>query len=178
MSDAAELVVHGPVADAHPTVVGSQVGDRDATEMGAHGRADQDLGVACRAEDDLASFIQDGLSWVFVVLLMDFLSGKSPHKDRRTIPDNLKHLSRRKPRDINLHIGIPIIASPTMKPSNKPNRIKPSKIKQTPIDNRIEQINLRPADISLMFVIDAILVKPVIDCSRKVDVITEVSGTG
>ena len=36
LSHTAELVVHGTVAEANPTLVGTEVGHWDATEMGAN----------------------------------------------------------------------------------------------------------------------------------------------
>jgi hypothetical protein len=41
------LVVDRSVTDAHPTVVCSQVRDRDATQMSAHSRAHQHLSISC-----------------------------------------------------------------------------------------------------------------------------------
>jgi hypothetical protein len=45
LSDSAEFVVHGTMAEANPTLVGTEIGNGDATEMGANGGAHEDLGV-------------------------------------------------------------------------------------------------------------------------------------
>ena len=39
LTDATELVVHRSVAQAHPALVGTQVGHGDATQVSANGRA-------------------------------------------------------------------------------------------------------------------------------------------
>jgi hypothetical protein len=45
LSDSAEFVVNGTMAEANPTLVGTEIGNGDATEMGANGGAHEDLGV-------------------------------------------------------------------------------------------------------------------------------------
>ena len=47
LSHAAESVVDGAMTDAHPAVVGAQIGDRDTTQMGTYGRTHQHLRIAC-----------------------------------------------------------------------------------------------------------------------------------
>ena len=42
LSDSTELVVDATVAEAHPALVRAQVGDGDATQMSANGRAAHD----------------------------------------------------------------------------------------------------------------------------------------
>ena len=46
LSHSAELVVDGTVAEAHPALVGTQVGHGDAAEMRADGTAAHDGGVS------------------------------------------------------------------------------------------------------------------------------------
>ena len=45
LPDTTELVVDGTVAEAHPALVGTEVGHGDATEMRADSRAAHDGGV-------------------------------------------------------------------------------------------------------------------------------------
>ena len=45
LSDSTEFVVHGSVAQANPSLVSADVWHRNATQMGANGRAHQHLGT-------------------------------------------------------------------------------------------------------------------------------------
>ena len=163
------------MTNAHPTIISSQVGNWDTPQMGTDSWANQHLGITCGTQNNFFSFVQNSFCWIFVVFLVHFMGSKSSYKYWSSIPYNLQNLSRRKFWYLYLHISISIISSPSVESSNESNSIKSCKVDQTCIDSSIQNIDLSSTNISLMFVIDSVLIKPVIDCWDKINVISEVS---
>ena len=60
LSDSAEFVVDGTVAEANPSLVGTKIGNGDATEMGANGGAHENLGVFGVREGSHGLLIEEG----------------------------------------------------------------------------------------------------------------------
>ena len=94
LSHSSELVVDRSVADANPTIICSEVRNGNTAQMSADCRADKHFSVSCLCEVDFFSFINNSLSWVFVVLLVHFLCGQSAYEDRGSVPHDLENLSR------------------------------------------------------------------------------------
>jgi hypothetical protein len=46
LSNSSEFIVHGTVAKANPTLISSQIGNGDATQMSANSRAHENVGVS------------------------------------------------------------------------------------------------------------------------------------
>lgn len=138
LSDSAELVVHWTVANADPSVVGSQIWNWDATQMGADCWAHQHLSISCGAQHDLAWFVQNGLSWVLVVFLVDFLSSKSSDEDWSAVPDNLENLSRRETGNVDFHVGIPVVSSPAVEPADDSDCVESGEIEEAAVYNSVE----------------------------------------
>lgn len=110
-----------------------------------------------------------------MVLLMNFLSCKSSNKNWSTIPNNLQNLAWRKLCNINLHISISIVSSPSIKPTNDSDSHKSSKVKQASMYNSAQQINLSSSYICLVLVVQSIFIKPIINSCFEIYMITEVS---
>ena len=58
LSNPSKFVVDGTVADAHVSVVRSEVGDGDATEVSAHGRVDGHKVLSYRGDISSASLVK------------------------------------------------------------------------------------------------------------------------
>ena len=92
LSNSSELVVDGAVTDAHVPVVRPEVGDGDATEMGAHGGVDCHKVLSHSGDVSSARLIKKGASWVGLFLLY-LLRGQSPDEGRDSVPGDLDYLT-------------------------------------------------------------------------------------
>lgn len=100
-----ELVIDGTVAKANPSLVGTEVGHGNATQMGANGRAAQHGRVTGIGNGSHGLLIELGGSGEGVGLV-DLSLGKTTHKDHFSVPGGLEDLTRGKLRDIELLVGI------------------------------------------------------------------------
>ena len=110
--------------------------------------------------------------------LVNFLCCKSSNEDWNTIPNDLKHLSWRNFRDINLEICISIISCPSIKSAYNTNCIKSCEIRQCSVIHCTQHIYLSSPDISLLLIVYSILIEPVIEGNFKIDMISEISRSG
>lgn len=93
LSDSAELVVDGTVAQADPALVGTQVGHGNATQMRADSRG---------ANNARVTGIRDGGLGLLVELrgcgqgigLVDLGLGQTTHENEITVPGGLEDLTR------------------------------------------------------------------------------------
>ena len=136
------------------------------------------MSVAGRIEADLADRVKEGGFGVFVFFLVIFGLGESSDEDGGSVPDNLEDLSGRDFGDIDLKIGIPIVPGPPIEPSDNSDCVEPAKVGESGIEEGTEHIDLSPSDVGLVFVVDSVLVEPVIDVGLEVDVVSEVAGPG
>ena len=136
------------------------------------------MSVAGRVEADLADRVKEGGFGVFVFFLVIFGLGESSDEDGGSVPDNLEDLSGRDFGDIDLKIGIPIVPGPPIEPSDNSDCVEPAKVGESGIEEGTEHIDLSPPNIGLVFVVDSVLVEPVIDVGLEVDVVSEVAGPG
>lgn len=93
------------MAEAHPTLVGTEVGHGDTTKMGANGRAHQDLrvhGVGQRGHGHLIEQGRGGES----VCLSNLREGQSADENKLSVPRGLEGLTRGKLGDVELLVGI------------------------------------------------------------------------
>ena len=105
LSHTAELVVDGSVAQANPTLVGTEVGHGDATQMGADGGAAHNGGVAGIGDAGLGLLIELGGGGERVGLV-DLRLGETTDEDEITVPGGLENFTGRKLGDIELLVGI------------------------------------------------------------------------
>jgi hypothetical protein len=166
------------VADADPAIIGSEVGDGDAAEMGTDGRAHQDLGVSGVVEADLADLVEKGGAGVLVLLLVDLLVGEPADEDGCAVPDDLEDLSGRNCGDINLKIGVPVVAGPAVESPDHSHRVQPTEVGHRGVIDCAQHIDLGAPDVGLVLVMDSVLIEPVVDVSLEVDVVSEVAGAG
>lgn len=105
LTDTTELVVHRSVTKANPSLVGSEIGNGDATEMSANGRAAQNGGV---------TGIGDGGHGLLIELsgggegvgLVNLRLGKTTDKDHLSVPGGLEDFTRGELRNIEFLVGI------------------------------------------------------------------------
>ena len=176
MTDSAQLVVDRAVANAHPTVVGAQIGDRDASQVSADCRAHQDLSVSCRVEADLADLIQKSRFGVFVFFLVDFGRSQSSDENGSSVPDDLENFSWGDFRNINLEVGISVIPGPSIEPADDSEGVESAHIGHTSVEEGAEHVYLGSSDVGLVLVVDSVFVEPVVDVGLEVDMVTEISG--
>ena len=113
-----------------------------------------------------------------MLLLMDLSFCQPSHKNWSSIPHNLKHLSRWQLRNITLHISISMISSPSIQSTHNPNNKHPGKIEPSPKQHSTECIHLSSSDIGLMFIMNPILIEPIINLSFKINMVAKVSWSG
>lgn len=145
--------------------------------MSAHCRADKNGGVSCRGKTDLTHLIKKGRTRILVLFLVDFLSSQSSNEDWCSVPNNLKDFSWRNLRDLDFEIGVTIVTGPSVKSSNDCNCVKAAEVGKSCIVDGAEHVDLGSTDVSLMFVVDPVLIEPVIDVGFEIDVISEVAGS-
>lgn len=166
------------MANADPTVIGSQIGDGNAAQMGADSRAHEYLRITSRCKAHLADRIQKRGFRVLVLFLVHLLGSKSSNKNRRPIPNNLHDLPRRNLTDINLKIGISIVPGPAIESADDGNRVESAQIGNAGVVEGAEHVDLGAADVGLMLVVNSVLVEPVVESGFEIDVVAEVAGAG
>ena len=105
LSDSAELVVDGTVAQADPALVGTQVGHGNAAQMRADSRGANNARVAGVRDGGLGLLVElrgCGQS----IGLVDLGLGQTTHENEITVPGGLEDLTRGQLRDIKLLVGI------------------------------------------------------------------------
>ena len=105
LSHAAELIVHGTVAKAHPALVGTQVGHWDAAQVGADSRAAENGGVTCSRDGGLGGLVDKSGVWEGVSKI-DLTLRQTTHKDHLSVPASLGDLTWWQLRNIHLLVGI------------------------------------------------------------------------
>ena len=111
LSHAAELIVHGTVAEAHPTFVGSQIWNGNAAQVSANSGGADDGRVTGIRDHSLGLFVELGGLRKSIGLL-DLRLGQTADEDHFTIPGSLKNLTRRQLRDVQLLVGISDVSVP------------------------------------------------------------------
>lgn len=177
MSHSTEFIIDRAVTDADPTIVVTQIGDRDATQMGADSRANQDTALSSRSEDNLGAFIKNSFDRV-LVLLFDFLLSESSDEDWSTIPHNLNHLCGREFGNVDLHVGVSIVSRPAVESADCADCVQSGEVKHACVVDGAEGVKLGSSDVSFCLVVDSVLIEPVVDGGLEIDVIAEVSRTG
>lgn len=100
LSHSAELVVHRAVAEADPSLVGSDVRSWDAAEMSADSRADEHLGVAAVGQVSWRRLlVESGGLWKSVSF-SHFGLRQPSNEDGLSVPGGLQHFTWRQLRDV------------------------------------------------------------------------------
>lgn len=105
LSNTAELVVDGSVTEANPSLVGSEIGNGDASQMGADSRAAQDGGVTGIRDLSLGLLVECGGGGERVGLV-DLGLGETTHKDHFSVPGGLENLTWGELGDVQLLVGV------------------------------------------------------------------------
>jgi hypothetical protein len=178
LSHSPVLVVHRAVANAHPPVVGSQVGNGNTAQMGADCRAHQHACVSGLGQQHLFSLVDDGIGRELVVLLVNLGSGQSSDENRGTVPDNLEHFSGREVGDVDFHVGVPVVPLPSVEPADDTDGVEPGEVHEGSVINGTESIDLGPSNFSLVLVVDSVFIEPVVDGGLEVDMVSEIAWSG
>lgn len=179
LSDPTELVVDGTVAKAHPALVGTEVWHWDATQVGANGRAHENLRVAGVGKGGNGLLIQEGGGWKSVGLL-DLGHGESSHEDDLSVPGGLENLSWRKLRDVELLVGVSDVSgsSDHLVVDNTDDGLDTDNVRGK--DKALEHVDLSSLDlvISILLVPKSVFVEPVIGLGLGIERVSEVGGSG
>ena len=105
LTNTAELIVDGTMAQADPALVGTEVGHGNATKMGANGRAAHNLGVTGVGDSCLGFLVELGRGGESVGLV-DFRLRETTDEDQITVPGGLENLTRGQLRDVELLVGV------------------------------------------------------------------------
>lgn len=92
LSDSSQLVVDRSVANADVSIVGTEVGDGDATQVSAHSRVHCDGVTSDFAEISTGSGVKEGALWEFL-LVLDLLGSQSSDESGDSVPGDLDNLS-------------------------------------------------------------------------------------
>lgn len=177
LSDSTEFVIDWSVADTDPSIVVTQIWDRNASQMSAYSRANQDTAFSGRSKNNLRAFIKNSFDWI-LIFLFDFLLGESSNEDWSTIPNDLNDLRRREFWNINLHVSVSIVSRPSVQSSNRTDGVQSRKIQHPCIVHGTYGVKLSSSDVSFSLVMDSVLIEPVVDGWLEINMITEVSWTG
>lgn len=134
MSHSSEFVINWTVTNTDPSVVVTQIRNRDTSQMRTHSRTYQNAAFSSWSQNNFCAFVQDSIERIFV-LLLDFFMSKSSDKYRGSVPYDLNDFCWWKFRNINFHVGIPVISRPSVQPSNGSNCIESCKIQHTGVVN-------------------------------------------
>jgi len=178
LSDSAELVVDRSMAQTHPTLVGTEVWHWDAAQMGANGRAHQNLRVSGVGKGSDGLLIQKGGVGESIGIF-DLSHGESSNEDDLTVPGGLKHLTWRKLRDVELLVGVSNVSgsSDHLVVDNADDGLDTNDVGGQ--HKTLEHIDLGSLDliISILLVPQSVLVEPVIGLGLGVQGVAEVRGS-
>jgi hypothetical protein len=179
LTDAAELIVDGTVAEADPALVGTEVGHGNAAQVGANGRAAEDGGVTGIRGGGLGILVEEGGGGQRIGEV-DLGLGEATHEDHLSVPGGLEHLTWGQLRDVELLVGVTDVASTSnhLVVNNSDDRLQAKYVRG---DNEaLEHVGLGALDlvVSVIFVPESVLVEPVVELGLGVERIAEVGGTG
>ena len=111
LSHAAEFVVDGTVAQAHPALVGADVRSGDAAQVSANCRDDEYLrGTGVRQDMDVLLIEMAGLGQS--IRLSDLAESQTTHEDKLTVPRGLHDFAGRQLTNVDLLVRVSDIARP------------------------------------------------------------------
>lgn len=110
-----------------------------------------------------------------MILLVNLSLSEPSDEDWCSIPDNLQNLGWWEFRNIDFHVCIPVVSSPSIHSADDSNDIELRKVQPSSEEDCTESIHLRSANISFMFIMNPILIEPVINRGFEIDVIPEIA---
>lgn len=179
MSDSRELIKDRSMANADPALVGSEVRNGDATQMGANRADAEHAGVQVLIEIDRLGGIQETASRLGL-LFFDLLLGESSDKNRLSVPHDLHDLPGRKAGNIDLEVAVSIVSLPSREKSNDRKRSQSGEGNESPNGECVDHVDLGPLDIglSVCLVVHSVFLEPVVDADLQIEMILEIARSG
>jgi hypothetical protein len=175
LSDSTELVIDGTVAKAHPALVGTDIGSRDATEMGANSGGDIDLGVTAVVQLGERLLIKSG-GLGKSIRLIDLGLGQSSDEDELTVPGSLQDFTGRKFSNIDFLVSISDVTSSSdhLVVDDGDDGLDTKSV--TGQDETLKHVDLGSLDliISVFLVPQSVLIEPVVSLGLGIERIAEV----
>ena len=179
LSDSTELVVDRSVAKANPSLVGTEIWHWNASQMGANGRANQDLGVSGVGKGGHGLLIEEGGGWESVGFF-NLGHGESSDEDDLSVPGGLKHLTWWELSDVELLVGVSDVSGSGdhLVVDDTDDGLDTNDIGGE--DEALEHVDLSSLDliVSILLVPESVLVEPVISLGLGVKGVSEVGWSG
>lgn len=179
MSDSTEFVVHRSVTQANPSLVSTNVWHRNATQMGANGRANQYLRTDVWGKRYHWLFIQK-CRWSSRITLFDFALSESSDENNFSVPGGLQDLTWWKLWNIEFFIGVSDISSSGyhLVVHGQENSLQSNHVWGE--DEPLQHVHLGSSDfvVSVGLVPNSVFVEPVVNLGLGVNRIAEVRWSG
>lgn len=178
LSNTTELVINRTVAQANPTLVGTEVRDRDATQMSANGGAAHNRGVTSIRDHSLGLLIQfSGLGKG--IGLLDLRLSQTTDEDHLTVPGSLENFTRGQLRNVQFLVGISNVSVSSDHLLIKAGDESLNTQHVGGDDETLNHVHLSSLDfvVSVLLVPQSVLIEPVVGLGLGVNGITEVART-
>ena len=175
LSDSSELVIDGSVAEAHPTLVGTEIWHWDATQVSANSRAHEHAGVSCIRQGSWRALIKLGGGWQGPGLL-GLGHSETSDEDHLTVPGGLENLTRRQLRDVELLVRVSDVSGSGdhLVVDDGEDGLDAEAVEGE--DEALEHVDLGSLDliVSVLFIPQSVLVEPVVWLGLGVQGVPEV----
>jgi hypothetical protein len=175
LSDSSELVIDWSMAQANPSLVGSKIWNRNATQMSANGWAHQDFGVTGVGKSSNRLFIKLGGHWESIGIF-NFRESQSSNEDDFTVPSSLEAFTLWELGDIKFLVWISDISSSSdhLVVDDGDDGLDTENVRWE--DESLEHIHLGSLDlvVSVLLVPESVFIEPVINLGLGVKWISEV----
>lgn len=163
------------MAKAHPALVGTDIGSRNATEMGANSGGDVNLRVDAVLQLGERLLVKSGRLGKSI-RLRDLGLGQSSDEDELTVPGGLKDFTGRKFTNVNFLVSISDVTSSSdhLVVDNGDDGLDTKSV--TGQDETLEHVDLGSLDliISAFLVPQSVLIEPVVSLGLGIERIAEV----
>jgi len=175
LSDSSELVIDWSMAQANPSLVGSKIWNRNATQMSANGWADQNLWVGSVGKGSNRLFIKLGGQRESIGIF-NFRESQSSNEDDFTVPSSLEAFTLWELGDIKFLVWISNISSSSdhLTVDDGDDGLDTEDVRGE--DESLEHVHLSSLDlvVSVLLVPESVLIEPVINLGLGVEWISEV----
>lgn len=179
LSDSSELVVHGAVAKAHPSLVGTKIWHWDATQVSANGGAHKYAGVTGIGQTSLGDLIELSSKWQSVCLL-NLRDRKTSDEDNFTVPSSLQDLTWWQLRDVQLLVRISniSISGDHLIVNDAKNTLDTEAVEGK--NEALEHVELGSLDLvsSVFLIPNSVFIEPVIWLGLGIEWVTKVGWPG
>jgi hypothetical protein len=175
LSHSAEFVVDRSMAQADPSLVSSQIGHRDASQVSANSWTHQDLRVSSVREGSNRDLVKGSGVWKGPRLSY-LRESQSSNENKLSVPRCLEHFSRRKLRHIELLVRVSDVSGPgdhlLVEASDDCLNSKNVAAEH----ESLKHVNLGSLQIVILvlFVPESVLIEPVVDLGPRVEGVSEV----